>query len=147
MCYFLLNTEDTLLKEPHSNGTQIQPKPSPLQNIFTKNSNTVRNSLLWGSRLMNPYPLKKRIFFFFFFLLKFVGSKSILTENIKLHDPICFTVPVTSVPWLCPHNRHRANTFSNHWANISSTLWDSHGASYKLWNNKLFWKVLFLGWF
>ena len=35
---------------------------------------------------------------------------------------------------ICPHTKHRADTFSNHWAQISSTLWDSTGGSVSIQN-------------
>ena len=45
-----------LLKDPNSNGTYIQPKPSALKNIFTKMLNTMGNSLLLGSKKLNDMP-------------------------------------------------------------------------------------------
>ena len=42
------------------------------------------------------------------------------------YGPILFIDPERCVYWLHPHTRPRANTFSNHWTKMSSTLWDSH---------------------
>ena len=47
----------------------------------------------------------------------------------RLNIEIIFLDPVSGGSWLCPHTRHRASRFSNHWAKIISMLWDSHGGS------------------
>ena len=69
--YLRLNTKRNMLKHPKSNGTQIQPKPSALQNIFTKMLNTKRNSLVWGSKLMNSNT-GKQIFIHIYILIFFL---------------------------------------------------------------------------
>ena len=48
------------MKNPNSNGTHIQTKPSALQNIFPKMLNTMGNFLLWGSKLIIPNPLQDK---------------------------------------------------------------------------------------
>ena len=134
-CYSWLITKQNLLKDPNSNGTHIQPKPLAIQNIFTTNLNTMGNSLLWMSKLINPNPLhKKNIYIWFFW------TKSIIRQKIKLHAPIIFKNPASSVSWLCPNTRYRANIFSNQCAKISSTLiaWRLSLAMYPLqfiWNH------------
>ena len=50
----------------------------------------------------------------------------IRTQKMKLHGPIFIVDPSRCLSCLCPHTRHKANTFSNHWTKMSSTLWDSH---------------------
>ena len=79
------------------------------------------NSLSWESKLINQNPFKQKKAKFCCFL----GLKAPLHKkyNSKLHFS---QDPESCVYLLCPHTRHRANTFSNHWAKISSTLWDSH---------------------
>ena len=49
LSYVRLNTKHKLLKDPNSSGTQKQPKPSALQNIFSKMLNIIARPLLGGA--------------------------------------------------------------------------------------------------
>ena len=62
---------------------------------------------------------KKGIFFWLF------GTKGSLKQKYCFF-PVFSQDPDSCESWLCSCTRHRACTFSNHCANICSTLWDSH---------------------
>ena len=115
--------QNNLLKDSNFNDNHKQPKCSALQNKFTKMLNTMENSLLWGSKLIYPNPFKIK------HNLVIYWTKSFLKLKIEFHAPISLKDPASCMSWLGPHTRYRANTFLNHWGQIYSTLWDSHGGS------------------
>ena len=54
----------------------MQPKPSV---IFTKMLNVMENSILWGSKVINPSPLRQKKNW------KFFGLKAYTDTKIKVH--------------------------------------------------------------
>ena len=65
--------EQQFLNNTNFNCTNVQPKPSGIQNIFTNMLNTMENFLAWQSQLINLYLPKKRLFFF--------QTKGIITQK------------------------------------------------------------------
>ena len=82
-----------------------------------------RKLISLGVKVDKPKTTKERKFG------RFLGLKASWHNFFNYIPQFVFKDPAGCVSWLHPHTRHRANTFSNQRAKISSMLWNSHGGS------------------
>ena len=82
-CYSRPNTKHIWLKDPNSNSTYIQQKPSFFQNICTKKFNTMGNSFLCEYKVIKTNTLKQENVIFW--ELKHLYTKDKITSHMSWH--------------------------------------------------------------